>query len=312
MNAKEYRTATEEYISVLPSMGATKATTRNKQVVCTLFADYFDQHDDEPIQDAIRHWTTALYDTGIAINSIRAYLESLRVFFHWCETRKLINECPITHDMIPKAKPREYNLLTLDEIKMLLAEQKSHRKMTARNRAIVLFIIGTGLRSEELRSLRLSDVNMQNGIVTVRKGKGEKFRKVPLPDFAKKALDEYLVSGIRPTTLSDDDLLFGTCAEKEGGNATTADWHEWSSSGLQRMVRSYVRGITGRDLIGPHDLRHAFASIASYAGSSTRDISLSLGHASEIITQQVYIDVLDNERAAENINVRLNGFVQKP
>lgn len=312
MNAQQYRTATEEYISVLPSMGATKATARNRRVVCALFADYFDKHNDEPIQDAIRHWTTALYDSGVSINSIRVYVETIRVFFHWCETRKLINECPITQDMLPKIKPREYNLLTLDEIKMLLEERKSHRKMYARNRAIVLFIIGTGVRSEELRRLRLSDVDVENGIVTVRKGKGEKYRKVPLPDFAKKALVEYLVSGIRPDTLSDDDLLFGTCAEKDGGNATTAEWHEWSGAGLQRTVRSYVKSVTGHDYIGPHDLRHAFASIASYAGSSTRDISLSLGHSSEVITQQVYIDVLDNERAAENINVRLNGFVQNP
>lgn len=313
MNAKQFRTAAGEFISASPSMGASQSTVSVRRTVCRLFGYYFENHD-EPIEDAIRHWTVELFDGGVSTNSIRHYLETLRVFFKWCENRNMINGCPIKDDMVPKIKPRKYDLLTLDEIKKVLTEVPhfQRKETVARNRAIVLLVVGAGVRSNELRKLRLKDVDLDNSLIAVQNGKGDKYRKVPLPDFAKNAFADYLLSGARPATLPDDAPLFGNCSDEDGGSGKNSEWHEWSSAGICALIKRYVYQLTGHDGIGTHDLRHAFASVASYAGASTRDISLSMGHASEAITQKVYIDILDNEKAAENVNVRLNGFIQNP
>lgn len=309
MNAKEYKEAAAKYVALIPASGGSAQTTRGYCGILNQYGAFLEQNGVEKADDAdaIGAWQTSLFENGASTNTIRHYLTVMRTFFAWCVERNYCLRCPIGKDMLPKKQNIKYDLLSLDEIKKLLSAHPNCQKEATfpRNRAIVLLIVGTGLRNSELRDLRLSDIDWTNAIITVRNGKGGKFRKVSLPSFCRDALMDYLRSGIRPYGLSESDWIFGSTADESGLNGG-AEWHMITSAGICQMIKRYVYQATGHEMIGTHDLRHAFASLSSYLGASTRDISLVLGHASEAITQKVYIDILDKEKAADNINAAMN------
>ena len=308
MNAKQYKNAVEKYIAFLPSSGASDQTVRGYGSVCRQYERYIEtERAAADSSETITAWRTYLYENGVSINTIRHYLTVLKTFFDWAVENNYCFGCPIKTNLFPKKKEIKYDLLSLDEIKKVLNERPRFQKNSTflRNRAIVVLAIGTGLRNAEIRSLALSDIDFEKGLITVRNGKGNKSRKVAFPQFVRTALVDYIQSGMRPKSVPGNAPLFGN---RSNGNLheENGEWHEFTSVGICEIIKRYVYQCTGHKNIGTHDLRHAFASVASYVGTPTRDISLVMGHSNELITQSVYISILDNARAAERVNEKMD------
>src|SRR5215472_4723289 len=144
-----------------------------------------------------------------------------------------------------------------------------------RDRAILAVMIGCGLRREEVARLQLADVQQRDGrwcIVDIR-GKHGRIRTVPMPSWAKVALDEWVAAA----EISEGALFRGV----NKGDRMTGD--SLTSQGIWRCVEKYSD-------VAPHDLRRTYAKLAHKGGAKLDQIQLSLGHAS-LLTTEKYLGV---------------------
>jgi site-specific recombinase XerD len=153
------------------------------------------------------------------------------------------------------------------EVDAVLAGLEGDGPIPLRNRALVELVYSAGLRSAEAVGLDLGDVDFEQELVHVRRGKGAKDRVVPLGEEAAHWLGRYLRDA-RPTLARGaENALF-----------LSARGRRLDTSTLRRLVRH------------PHRLRHAFATHLLEGGADLRTIQELLGHSS-LSTTQVYSHV---------------------
>jgi site-specific recombinase XerD len=153
------------------------------------------------------------------------------------------------------------------EIEQTLAALEGDGPVPLRNRALVELVYSAGLRSAEAVGLDLGDVDFEQELVRVRRGKGGKDRVVPLGEEAALWLGRYLRDA-RPTLAKGaNDALF-----------LSARGRRLDTSTLRRIVPH------------PHRLRHAFATHLLDGGADLRTIQELLGHSS-LSTTQIYSHV---------------------
>jgi integrase/recombinase XerD len=137
-----------------------------------------------------------------------------------------------------------------------------------RDRAILETLYGTGLRRGECARLDVSDLDLREGSLLVRNGKGKKDRIVPVPHRAALALDAY-VRDVRPQLVTNplETALFLTAWR---GRRLT-------EMGLTALLRVHAQtaGIPG---VHPHVLRHTCATHLLRGGADVRHVQAILGH----------------------------------
>lgn len=153
-----------------------------------------------------------------------------------------------------------------------------------RDRAILELLYASGLRVSEVEALRVEDVNLREGLVKA-KGKGMKERVVPIGQKAIEAIRSYLI----------ERALF---RKKRGGSETTEalflsrNGEPLSERQIRRIVVKYARQIGIEGAIGPHTLRHTFATHLLTSGADLRVIQELLGHSSLSTTQRyTHLDI---------------------
>lgn len=183
---------------------------------------------------------------------------------------------------------------------------------------------GCGLRLAELLELRVGDLDLDRRVVTIRRGKGDKDRQVPLPSTLRSRLTDHL---LRRGALWSSDLTQGFATvdlpfalqRKLPDAATSWEWQHlfgaprplrhtptgslrrWHP--METTVRAALRqaavdsGVTGR--IHPHLLRHCYATHLLEAGTSLREIQELMGHA-RIETTMIYLHVRSPTSAAQS------------
>jgi site-specific recombinase XerD len=157
-----------------------------------------------------------------------------------------------------------------DQYALIRAVQKENN---ARDLALIMVLLHTGLRVSEVSSLRLSDVRIseRQGSVTVRRGKGTKYRVVPLNADVRAALSAYLSE--RPNI--DHDYVF---VGKRGERLKT-----W---GIQYSVSKYAYNARLEN-VSPHALRHTCGKNLIDAGVSLDQVASILGHKN-LNTTRIY------------------------
>lgn len=180
----------------------------------------------------------------------------------------------------PKALP---NL----ELRRLLREV--HKSGKVRDAAIIETLANTGLRVGELGKLTLADVEIseRRGMVTVRSGKGAKYRQVPLNSDARRAISSYLQ--VRPQS-AETTLFLG---QRDEPLTPSAIW---------RVVKKY--GQRAGLHISPHTLRHTFGTqLVRTSGIDLVTVAAMMGHESldttALYTQPTQEDMAD---AVESLN----------
>jgi len=154
-----------------------------------------------------------------------------------------------------------------DEIERTLEALEGEGPVALRNRALVELVYSAGLRSAEAVGLDLGDVDFEQELVRVRRGKGGKERVVPLGEEAALWLARYLREARPALARGANDALF-----------LSARGRRLDTSTLRRVVPH------------PHRLRHAFATHLLDGGADLRTIQELLGHSS-LSTTQVYSHV---------------------
>lgn len=302
-----YKKMAKQYIDSLPSLKRSEQTEQNYTSILDGFGEYLKRNQAEVSPATAEAWRVEMFKT-VKINTIRHYMTVLCKFFDYCVLLNCLEQNPMRIIDKPSHERTEFNnLLTLNEIEKLMTEQPKgmNKKTACRNRAIVILLLQSGLRSDELRELKLWDLDFENGVINVEHGKGDKRRQVPFPRLARETVTSYLKSGIRPNRATDSELLFGTDAD-ENGHGSSRIWKKMSSAGLNTMIKRYVKSITGKE-IHTHLLRHAAASLWDDMGVEMRTIQNALGHASLRTTETVYVSLLNKHKAANTINAAFDG-----
>lgn len=180
---------------------------------------------------------------------------------------------------VPRRLPES---LDTDDVSVFLADLNTHR-----DRAIVLAMVLGGLRSAEVRSLRLADVDM--GMRRVRVvGKGNRERLVPIDSAFFNECAAYLRNE-RPAGCTTPECFVVLRGPTRGGPVTEA--------GLRKVFRVHRAG-SGATRVRPHRLRHTYATELAAAGIDLLVLRELMGHASPETTAK-YVHLAPEALAAE-------------
>lgn len=246
----------------------------------------------------ITEWKQALSLRGVKVNTFFDYLTVMRAFFKWAVENKFFSEQPILESAFPKHEEIKHDVLTKEEIELILSckiPPLTPHNVAFRNRAIVIFLIETGLRVTELVNLKVKDLNYDKYSVYVDHGKGNKSRFAPFPELSQRLVSDYL----KRRGISKSEYVF-TYTDR----ATGAE-KQFDRDGITAMVKGYVERLTGHKNIGAHDLRHAAASLWDDMGAPIRTVQKALGHANVKTTEHIYVDILNKPKAAQEISMLL-------
>lgn len=231
----------------------------------------------------VRAYVATLSERELAPSTSARKLAALRALFNSQREHGLVEQNPAELVSTPKRARNLPRVLKAREAAALLDAIPARGPLQLRDRAMFELAYACGLRAEELVSLGLGDVDHDAEQVRVE-GKGRKTRFVPAGEVALKAVGEYVERG-RPQLAepaSDERALF---LSKTGRRLGTSD--------VRRRLRGWTRH-SGVDstagAIGPHVLRHSYATHLLDGGADLRSIQELLGHAS-VSSTQIYTRV---------------------
>ena len=211
---------------------------------------------------------------------------SLNGLFKFCKLKGMIESNPMDKIKRPKYERPLPKCFTEEEVRSLLSIPDTSSRFGVRNKAILELIYSCGLRLMELAGIRMSDIDMKNGLLRV-KGKGNKERIIPVGSYAIAAINDYLPVRELLRVDKSPDRLFLT----KSGKAFDTDQ-------LDTILKRYFLLIARSKGYSPHTLRHSFATHMLSRGADLRAIQELLGHAL-LSTTELYTHVsLDDIKKA--------------
>lgn len=227
------------------------------------------------------HYRKPASDKPLDISTQRRRLTDVVVYFRRLRRMGLISEDP-GHDFelpfVPRRPPQAY--LSVDEIETVCRMPLLYGIKGYRDRAIIEVHFATGIRRAEVANLDIGDIEFKEGVVVVRRGKGQRDRRVPIAPRALAWVRFYLTN-IRPrfARMDSGDALFLTDRGKR-----------FEPPKLGERTSRYVKlaGINKRG--GSTLFRHSTATLMLRNGANLRDVQEMMGHA-DISTTQIYTHV---------------------
>ena len=216
---------------------------------------------------------------GARPRSTARQLSSFRRFFKHLVREGSLREDPTAQIAMPKVGRSLPRSLMEEEVEALLAAPTVGDPLGHRDRTMLEVLYATGLRVSELVNLKLTQVNLNQGVLRVV-GKGDRERLIPLGEEAVQWVQQFL-QGPRVEILLErqTDYLFPT---RRGDRMTRqAFWH---------IIKRYARKAGIAKELSPHTLRHAFATHLLNHGADLRVVQMLLGH-SDLSTTQIYTHV---------------------
>ena len=213
--------------------------------------------------------------SDLAPTTVSHNISSLKTFYSYFLKQGRISNNPTDGIKSPKLGIHLPTYLTIDEVNKLLDIEVTDA-FSSRNKAILELMYATGLRISEVISLEFKNIDYDECIIRVM-GKGSKERIVPVNDYAIKYLKEY-INNYRPELVKNEinNYIF---LNNHGRMLTR--------QGIFKMIKNYAALKNIKKTIGPHTLRHTFATHLLENGADLRVIQELLGH-SDISTTQIY------------------------
>jgi site-specific recombinase XerD len=265
------RDAWTDFILSRQAMQCTQTTLENYRALESFLTWLEGQGVTAPQEVTARHvreYLAAYHSrSDLTVYTYATRIRTLLRFWH----REGYLPQPVTFDM-PKVRQKRLSFLTAEQV------QKVLNVCALREKALVLFLVDSGLRRQEVCNLQRADVDLQTGAVRVRQGKGRKDRLAVIGATTRRALLAYL----RTCPSQDADApLFQT----ESGSPFTPH-------GLQSLLRrlSKKAGVA----FSAHALRRTFATLSLQNGMDLVSLQTILGH-SNLETTRRYIQWLDTD-----------------
>lgn len=173
-------------------------------------------------------------------------------------------------------------ILTKEEQVRLLAQPNKRYPTGERNYVMLRMMLDTGLRLAETINLRWRDVDLNTGKVMVRQGKGSKDRTLWIGEADLEMLQAWRERQARDAKGKSDNMF------------TTLKGRKLNPAYVRAMVVRYGKRAGIDKQIGPHTLRHTFATDLYQDTSKIRLVQKALGH-SNLATTQIYTHIVDDE-----------------
>ena len=229
--------------------------------------------NDMKISD-FRSFLSYLRNKDISSTSIARIISSLKSFFNYLLNTNLIESTVVQSLRTPKQKkslPRPISSeLAIETIKHAQGMEKE-KWIGMRNKSILMLLYGCGLRISEALNLNFEDINENDYLII--KGKGNKERMVPLMDYVKNDIENY-IHECPKNFMKDDPLFVGKRLDR------------LSPRIIQYVLEKIRHNLSLPETATPHALRHSFATHLLDSGGDLRTIQELLGHSSLSTTQK--------------------------
>lgn len=217
-------------------------------------------------------------------STVSRKLATLRSFFNYLYQEGIVTVNQAKLVPIPKTPRHLPNFLSVDDAFKLVQTPEGIGLLPVRDRAILELLYSSGLRVSEVAGLTVEDINLREGLVKAR-GKGKKERIIPVGGKAVDALKSYLIERMlfkkKKSSATGGAAFF---LNRNGGRLTDRQ--------IRRIVVKYARALGIGGQIGPHTLRHTFATHLLIGGADLRSIQEMLGHSSLSTTQKyTHLDI---------------------
>ena len=240
-------------------------------------------------EDFVLEYIAELRKTGLSDRSLSRHLSTLRKWFSWLElvAKDLKFEISISHIKGPRLPNLLPKALSVDEIDSFFLQRKKSIKSWIDYRDVALFELAysSGVRVSELVSIdepagkkSLGSLNLEKMEVEVF-GKGAKWRRLPIGEKAKDAIEVWLQ--YREQVLLDKNDL----PKKSNPLFVNKFGKRLSVRGVQRRFSIHSLRSSSRLSITPHMLRHSFASHILQSSKNLRAVQELLGHTNVTSTQ---------------------------
>lgn len=268
---------------IISERGLSKNTAESYNRDLIKFLNFLEKHSKHGVISVSREdillFLGELLKEGKKPRSVSRALVSIRVFYRYLISQGLVKKNPaslIEGMKIEKGLPK---VMTYSDIMKIINAIKPDDASRLRDLAMIELLYATGIRVSELVNLKLGDVDLDVGYLRVL-GKGIKERIVPVGEYARKRVKEYLEFA-RPRLLGKgiSEHLFITRLGKK-----------FTRQGFWLMVKNYARLSGVKVNVTPHVFRHSFATHLLEKGADLRTLQTMLGHA-DISTTQVYTHV---------------------
>lgn len=222
----------------------------------------------------IRSWLAGLSEKGINPSSLKRKLSSLNTYFKFLQKNGELVNNPAKGVATPKIPTRIPRFLNTDSVENLFktSELFPNSFEGARDKLILEFLYGTGIRRQELVSLTWQQCDFNKRQIKIL-GKGNKERMIPLGTHLVSMLEEY-----KEGVLNKFNKLPNSIFILDSGQPLYPEF-------VYRKVNHYLKQVTTIDKKSPHVMRHTFATHLSNKGADLNDIKELMGHSSLASTQ---------------------------
>jgi integrase/recombinase XerC len=234
-----------------------------------------------------RAWMGSMIDEGLSARSVHRRVSSLRALYKYLRKQGKLDADPLAKLVLPKTPRKIIQDIPAQDLHNLFVRYPwEEEKHGGRDKLILLLFYTTGMRLSELIGLKVADIDIRRGNITVT-GKRNKQRLIPLHPELLDALKLFMDGRAASSP------LFTT----EKGQAIYPVW-------VYRLVTRYLKLFSTSLKISPHVLRHSFATHMLNNGAQLMAIKELLGHASLSATQVYTKNSFEKLKAIHKLHPR--------
>jgi integrase/recombinase XerD len=278
-----------QFAEKLELLGYSKRTIAGYPDMVEKYMEYLDEKENIKSIDAAGPLELKAYQTHLQFGklnkgrqltgkSVSYHLCGIMAFYRIMHQEGLIKadlskeiRLPVVRKNVPRYVP------SIGEVQRILDAAKPVNALSIRDRAMLEFMYATGVRSEELRTIKIDDYDMNENTVFIT-GKGSRDRIVPVGAWVMPYVNEYLEKS-RPLLEREPTVLM--FISKTG--------RRLNRNALWYIVNRYAEK-AGIKKVMPHGFRHACATHLLHNGADIRIVQELLGHRS-LASTQIYTKV---------------------
>lgn len=277
------KTAYELFILECQSRRLTANTLRFYRGRLILFLRWCETRGLTSLSDITHHhlrqYLVDLAESGVSSAYQHRFAKCLKTFFIFCVRDEMLAANPFDKVKIPKLEKKIPQAITADKISKIITACRYER-----DKAIVLTLLDSGVRASELCALNVGDLDMDDGAMLVRLGKGQKGRTVYVGPRTRKQIKRYFIKE-RNNAQTDSEPLF---ARQDDGGRLDYD-------GLKQLIRR-LKDATGLQF-SCHSFRRTFALMSLRNGMDVYMLAKLMGHA-DISVLKVYLEITQGDLQA--------------
>lgn len=225
----------------------------------------------------LQAFLSAVNELGIQASSQARLLSSIKSFFKFLVLENIVQEDPSALLEPPSLRRKLPETLSVEEVDQLVGAIDLSKPEGYRNKTMIEVLYGCGLRVSELIHLKFNDIFFKEGVIKVT-GKGNKQRLVPMGGITQNILIHFIQAdrNLQEPKTGFENYVF---LNRRG--------RKLSREMIFMIIRDLSLGLSWKKRIGPHTLRHSFATHLVEGGADLRAVQEMLGHES-ITTTEIY------------------------